>query len=88
MLNNISNKIDSLADSLHADNILKSDIQAYKQEMRDLYLKQNQEMQTFIQNQKQEIMRHVNNRRSAIRLDMVESQKSKEGIYHFQYLLG
>ncbi|WP_455948747.1 FkbM family methyltransferase [Helicobacter pullorum] len=88
MLNNISNKIDSLADSLHADNILKSDIQAYKQEMRDLYLKQNQEMQTFIQNQKQEIMRHVNNRSSAIRLDMVESQQSKEGIYHFQYLLG
>lgn len=55
-LNNISNKIDSLVDSLHTDNILKSDIQAYKQEMRDLYLKQNQEMQTFIQNQKQEIM--------------------------------
>lgn len=87
MLNNISNKIDSLADSLHTDNILKSDIQAYKQEMRDLYLKQNQEMQTFIQNQKQEIMRHINNRSSAIRLDMVESQQSKEGIYHFQYLL-
>ena len=78
MLNNISNKIDSLADSLHTDNILKSDIQAYKQEMRDLYLKQNQ---------KQEIMRHINNRSVAIRLDMVESQQSKEGIYHFQYLL-
>lgn len=87
MLNNISNKIDSLVDSLHTDNILKSDIQAYKQEMRDLYLKQNQEMQTFIQNQKQEIMRHINNRSGAIRLDMVESQQSKEGIYHFQYLL-
>lgn len=76
MLNNISNKIDSLVDSLHTDNILKSDIQAYKQEM-----------QTFIQNQKQEIMRHINNRSGAIRLDMVESQQSKEGIYHFQYLL-
>lgn len=87
MLNNISNKIDSLVDSLHTDNILKSDIQAYKQEMRDLYLKQNQEMQTFIQNQKQEIMRHINNRSGAIRLDMAESQQSKEGIYHFQYLL-
>ena len=87
MLNNISNKIDSLVDPLHTDNILKSDIQAYKQEMRDLYLKQNQEMQTFIQNQKQEIMRHINNRSGAIRLDMAESQQSKEGIYHFQYLL-
>lgn len=32
-------------------------------------------------------MRHINNRSGAIRLDMVESQQSKEGIYHFQYLL-
>lgn len=69
---------------------LKVDMQQQKLELQNFFARQNWELQNFMQNQKQEILWHINNltnTTAAARLDIVESQQAREGIYHFQYLL-